>query len=169
LHSVGIPTGRASNRGQIGDLSVESRAAMSAIVEISHSLEFSAAHRLHNPNFTDAENLALYGPCNTLHGHNYGVEVTVRGPLSKETGMVMDLNVLMKLMQSEIFEPVDHKNLGTDVPFLEGVISTAENLSVVFWDRLLPHIKGGEGCRLHRVRVTESRSNRVDYYGPAAS
>ena len=123
--------------------------------------KFSCAHFLIFPD----------GSKERLHGHNYGVEVTVRGPLSKETGMVMDLNRLMKLMQSEIFEHVDHKNLGTDVPFLEGVISTAENLAVVFWDRLLPHIEGegGEGCRLHRVRVTESRSNRVDYYGPAAN
>lgn len=137
------------------------------IVEIVHREEFAAAHRLASPHLSDEQNRALYGPCYTLHGHNYALEVAVRGPVAAETGMVMDLNRLSVLMRERVVDVVDHKYLNTDVSFLEGVIPTAENLAVRFWDRLEPHFEGFEPCRLHRIRVCESRTNFVDYYGPA--
>ena len=140
---------------------------MTPQADIVHSEEFSAAHRLFSPAMTDEENRALYGPCYTLHGHNYEVEVTVRGPIEPETGMVMDLNRLQVLMREEIIDVVDHKYLNTDVDFLADLIPTAENLAVAFWDRLSTHLEGGT-CRLHRIRVYESRANIADYFGPAA-
>lgn len=136
-------------------------------VEITRREEFSASHRLHNPALGDEENRRLYGPCNNPngHGHNYAVEVTVRGRVPAPTGMVIDLNRLMVIVREELIAEVDHKHLNHDVAFLEGVIPTAENVAVAFWGRLEPRLKGFAGCRLHRVRVYESRNNFVDYLG----
>jgi 6-pyruvoyltetrahydropterin/6-carboxytetrahydropterin synthase len=136
-------------------------------VEITHRQEFSASHRLHNPALSDEENRELYGICNNLngHGHNYVVEVTVRGPVPRGTGMVMDLNRLQALVLRQLIAPVDHKHLNHDVPFLEGVIPTAENVAVAFWRELEPSLGAFPGCSLHRIRVCESRMNFVDYHG----
>ena len=135
-------------------------------VEITRREEFSASHRLHNPELSDEENRRLYGVCNNPngHGHNYAFEVTLRGPVPAGTGMVMDLNRLMVLLQEEIVSQVDHRHLNHDVPWLAGVIPTAENVAVAFWDRLEPRLEG-LACRLHRVRLYESRNNFVDYTG----
>lgn len=136
-------------------------------VEITRREEFSAAHRLHDPALSEEENRRLYGICNNPngHGHNYALEVTVRGPVPR-SGMVMDLNRLMALLREEVIAEVDHKHLNFDVPFLAGVIPTAENVAVALWDRIAPRIEEFEGCRLHRIRLYESRDNFVDYLGP---
>ena len=105
--------------------------------------------------------------CNDEHGHNYGVEVTVRGGVHR-TGMVMDLNRLTAILREEIVSQVDHKHLNKDVPWLQGRIPTAENVALAFWDRLEPRLRDFEGCRLHRVRIYESRNNFVDYLGPTS-
>lgn len=138
----------------------------SPVVEIIHREEFAAAHQLASPALSDAENRALYGPCATLHGHNYAVEVCVRGPVDTGTGMVMDLNRLARLVREELLEAVDHKNLNTDVSFLAGIVPTAENLAVAFWERLAARLEDAT-CRLYRIRLYESRTNFVDYLGPA--
>ena len=118
------------------------------VAEITRREEFSAAHRLHDPRLSDEENRRLYGPCNNPrgHGHNYVLEVTVRGEIPPN-GMVMDLNRLMVLLREEI-------------------IPTAENLAVAFWERLAPRLEENPACRLQRIRLYESPSNFVDYYGP---
>jgi 6-pyruvoyltetrahydropterin/6-carboxytetrahydropterin synthase len=138
------------------------------IVEITHVQEFSASHRLHNPALSDAQNLELYGICNNPngHGHNYVVEVSVRGPVPDGTGMVMDLNRLSRLVVERLIAPVEHRHLNFDVPFLEGVIPTAENVAVAFWRELEPALAPFRGARLSRIRVRESRMNYVDYVGP---
>jgi 6-pyruvoyltetrahydropterin/6-carboxytetrahydropterin synthase len=134
-------------------------------VEITRREEFSAAHRLHNPALDAEQNRRLYGVCNNAHGHNYAVEVTLRGPVPRETGMVMDLNRLMVILREEVTSQLDHRHLNHDVPWLEGVVPTAENVAVAIWNRIEPHLKGFEGCRLHRVRLYESRDNFVDFHG----
>jgi 6-pyruvoyltetrahydropterin/6-carboxytetrahydropterin synthase len=138
---------------------------------ITHVQEFSASHRLHNPELSEAENRELYGICNNPngHGHNYVVEVTVRGPVPGGTGMVMDLNRLSRLVVERLIAPVDHKHLNHDVGFLEGVIPTAENVAVAFWRELEPGLAAYRGASLWRVRLRESRMNYVDYYGPKGS
>jgi len=136
-------------------------------VEITRRESFSAAHRLHDPRLSDEENRRLYGICNTDHGHNYAVEVTVRGAVPG-SGMVMDLNRLMLILREEIVSQVDHKHLNRDVEFLRGVIPTAENVAVAFWSRIEKRLSGFESCRLLRVRVYESRENFVDYHGQSA-
>lgn len=136
-------------------------------LEITRREEFSAAHRLHDPGLSDAQNRELYGPCNTDHGHNYALEVTVRGPLPA-SGMVMDLNRLMAIVREEVISQVDHKHLNRDVPFLRGLVPTAEVLAVAIWERIQARLAQEEPTRLHRVRIYESASNFVDYLGGRA-
>ncbi len=138
------------------------------IVEITHVQEFAASHRLHNPAWSPEENRRIYGICNNEHGHghNWIVEVTVRGDLQVESGMVMDLNRLRVLVLEKLIAKVDHLHLNHDVPFLRDVIPTAENIARAFWRELEPNLEAHEGCRLHRIRVRESRNNYVDYMGP---
>ena len=136
-------------------------------VEITRREEFSAAHRLHNPALSEEENRRLYGICNNLHGHghNYALEVTVRGVVPDANGMVMNLNDLMTLLREKVVLPLDHKHLNHDVPFLSGIVPTAENIAIALWGELEPEIRAFEGCRLHRVRLFESRDNFVEYRG----
>jgi 6-pyruvoyltetrahydropterin/6-carboxytetrahydropterin synthase len=137
------------------------------MITITRRLEFSAAHRLHNPQLSDAENERLYGVCNNPkgHGHNYAVEVTVRGPIPKQTGMVMDLKELSDVLQKVIHTPCDHKHLNHDVAMFEGIIPTAENLAIQFWNVVAAELVKYPGVKLHNVRVIESRNNFVDYAG----
>ena len=136
--------------------------------EITHREEFAAAHRLHSPAMSDAENVRVFGICNNPngHGHNYELEVTVRGEVSAETGMVMNLLDLERIVRDKVIAKLDHKNLNLDVPFLERVIPTAENLAIAIWNQIEPELKANEGCRLHRIRLRESRNSLVEYRGP---
>lgn len=106
------------------------------MIYITRKLEFCASHRLFNPEYSDEKNAQVFGLCNNPngHGHNYVMEVTVRGEVHPETGMVLDLKALKQLVNEEIILKVDHKNLNVDVPFLKGVIPTAENLAIRFWE-----------------------------------
>jgi 6-pyruvoyltetrahydropterin/6-carboxytetrahydropterin synthase len=137
------------------------------IAEITHVVEFSAAHRLTSAHLSERENRELYGPCFRDHGHNYVLEVTVRGRVDARTGMVMDLNRLGALLHERLVAKVDHRHLNHDVPFLAGTITTAENVAIAFWRELEPHLRVLKGCKLHRIRLHESRANVVDYYGPS--
>lgn len=139
-----------------------------AIVEITRREEFSASHRLHNPALSAEENRRLYGICNNEngHGHNYEVEVTVRGEVPARTGMVMNLTDLMRILRERVLPRVDHKHLNLDVPFLAEVIPTAENVAIALWHQIEPEVRPFEGCRLHRIRLFESRSSYVDFLGP---
>ena len=127
-------------------------------------LEFSAAHRLYNPALSPEENHEAYGACAGRHGHghNYLLEVTVRGKADPRTGVVMDINRLLEIMKEKVLSEVDHKHLNVDVESLRGVIPTAENLAVIFWNRLDEAIRG---CALHKVRVYETRDIYVDFFG----
>jgi 6-pyruvoyltetrahydropterin/6-carboxytetrahydropterin synthase len=134
------------------------------MVYVTRRAQFSASHRLFNPTFTDEQNEEVFDKCNNYHGHghNYVLEVTVKGQPDPETGYVIDLKRLAKLMDREIIDHVDHKHLNFDVDFLRGVIPTAENIAVLFWQRLEPKIDSGE---LHSVRLYESENNFVEYFG----
>jgi len=140
-----------------------------AIVEITRREEFSASHRLHNPALSAEENRRLYGICNNPngHGHNYEVEVTVRGEVPGRTGMVMNLTDLMRILRERVLPRVDHKHLNLDVPFLAELNPTAENVAVALWYQIEPELRPYDGCRLHRIRLFESRSSYVDFLGPA--
>lgn len=129
---------------------------MSAFVTVkSH---FSAAHRLYNPEWDLQKNDRVFGTCNNPngHGHNYILEITVEGEIHPETGMVTDMKALKTLMEEEIIRHVDHKHLNFDVPLLEGLVPTAENLALAFWKVLAPKIAEG---KLYEIRVHESDRN----------
>ncbi len=134
------------------------------MIYITRKLEFCASHRLYNPDYSEEKNARVFGLCNNPngHGHNYVMEVTVRGEVHPETGMVLDLKALKKLVNEEIILKVDHKNLNVDVPFLKDVIPTAENLAIHFWNVLETKLAGGE---LHEIKLYESERNFVIYRG----
>jgi 6-pyruvoyltetrahydropterin/6-carboxytetrahydropterin synthase len=134
------------------------------MIYITRKLEFCASHRLYNPEYSDEKNAEVFGLCSNPngHGHNYVMEVTVRGEVHPETGMVLDLKALKKLVNEEIILKVDHKNLNVDVPFLKDIIPTAENLAIHFWAVLESKLEGGE---LHEIKLYESERNFVIYRG----
>ena len=134
------------------------------MIYITRKLEFCASHRLFNPEYSDEKNAQVFGLCNNPngHGHNYVMEVTVRGEVHPETGMVLDLKALKKLVNEEIILKVDHKNLNVDVPFLKDIIPTAENLAIQFWEVLESRLESGQ---LHEIKLYESERNFVIYRG----
>lgn len=137
------------------------------MIELTRQVEFSASHRLHNPALSADENAELFGICNNAHGHghNYVLDVTLSGEADPKTGMVMDLNRLATLLEELVVRELDHKHLSEDVPWLQGMVTTAENVVAAIWKRLDEPLEG----HLHRLRLYESRQNFVDYTGPAAS
>lgn len=137
-------------------------------VVVTRRVHFNAAHRLDNPRFDAVWNANTYGPCNNplWHGHNYVLEVSVRGEPDPQTGYVVDLGVLKTVLEEAIVKPCDHRNLNLEVGFLAGVIPTTENLVVAFWNEIAPRLPAG---KLHRVRLYESERNFAEYGGPDGS
>ena len=137
-----------------------------ALVTITRLARFSAAHRLHNPAFSDAENAKLFGKCNSpnYHGHNYTLEVTIAGTPDTKTGYVMDFGDLDQIVDATCVDLLDHKNIDLDVPFMRGILSTAENICVACWGQLQPALKA-RGATLARLRLWETENNYVEYDG----
>ena len=131
---------------------------------VTARLTFSAAHRLHNPNRDADWNRRIYGKCDNPrgHGHNYALEVSVRGQIDPETGMVIDLKRLKDIMRERVIDRVDHTSLNEDVDFLRDVIPTAENLARCFWQQLVPAI---QEASLYEVVLHETERNSVRYRG----
>lgn len=134
------------------------------IVYLTRKEHFSSSHRLFNPKFSEEKNLEIYGKCAypNGHGHNYELEVTIVGEPAPDTGMIMDLKKLADILDAEIVDKVDHKHLNMDVDFLKGIIPTAENLAIVFWNILAPKISSG---KLYSVKVYETPNNFAEYRG----
>ena len=137
------------------------------MVFVSRQEHFNAAHKLHNPAWTDERNLALFGPCANpnWHGHNYELIVTVKGRPDPETGFVVDLKALSDLIRDHITAQVDHKNLNLDVPFMRGQMASTENLATAFWQILSRELPTITSAQLHCVKLYETPRNFVEYYG----
>jgi 6-pyruvoyltetrahydropterin/6-carboxytetrahydropterin synthase len=133
-------------------------------VLVTRRLRFNAAHRVHNPALSDEENRVLFGKCNNpnWHGHNYVLEVSVRGPIDGRTGYVMDLSALAEIAEREVIERVDHRNMNIDVDFMHGINPTTENIVVAIWRVLEPAVRP---ARLVRLRLWETENNYVEYGG----
>ncbi|NJN18239.1 MAG: 6-pyruvoyl tetrahydropterin synthase [Oscillochloris sp.] len=125
---------------------------------------FSAAHRLHAPALSDAENRAIYGKCNNPngHGHNYTLEVSVCGPLDPETGMAIDM-VTMDQTVRAVLDALDFRHLDNEIAAFATMPSTAENIVVYLWEQLEPRLGG----RLAHLKLWETRKNVFEYAGPA--
>ncbi len=137
-------------------------------VFITRQVHFNSAHRLYNPEKSLAWNQEQYGLCTNphWHGHNYVLEVTVRGQPDPETGYIVDLGHLKRILHRAVVDKCDHRNLNDEVGFLRGLIPSTENLVIAFWNEIAPHLPSA--ARLHRVRLFETPRNFADYYGPDA-
>lgn len=136
------------------------------MIYITRRERFSAAHRMFRQDWSDEKNLEVFGKCSnpTWHGHNYILWVTIRGEPSEDHGFVMNLTTLKKIIQERVTDKLDHKNMNTDVDFMEGKIATTENLAISIWNELKPYIEK-EGAELHCVKVEETENNYIEYYG----
>ena len=141
--------------------------AMEAFLTIR--THFSAAHRLARPELSQGENETIYGKCARPngHGHNYFLEVTVRGEIDARSGMACDLAALQKLVQDLVVEPFDHTFLNKDVPFFTTCVPTAENIALHIADRLNQPV-AAIGASLHKIHLQESPNNAAVIYAEAA-
>jgi 6-pyruvoyltetrahydropterin/6-carboxytetrahydropterin synthase len=131
-------------------------------VSVIRKEHFNAAHRLHNPNWSDEKNASFYGKCNNpnYHGHNYNLEVTITGELNLESGYLIDIKDLSDIMKEEILTPFDHKNLNLDVEDFKNVIPTAENMSIVMYNKLRNRIDNNLEIK---IKLYETERNAVIY------
>jgi 6-pyruvoyltetrahydropterin/6-carboxytetrahydropterin synthase len=134
-----------------------------AIAYSTRRFTFSAGHHYRVAAWSDADNDRAFGRLTVPHGHNYALDVTVRGPIDPETGMVIDLAELKRIVHDCVVERFDHANLNDD-PLFRARVPTTENVAIAVWDLLEPKL-GAE--RLWQVRVWEDRTLFVDYRGPA--
>lgn len=134
-------------------------------VLLTRKYDFPASHRLYNPNWSEAENQRVFRQCNNPngHGHNYELEVTVKGQPDPRLGMVVDIYELDQVVRRVVLDRVDHKNLNVDVDFMHGVIPTAENIVAAIWQELAPHVPAP--AQLARLRLVETRNNCAEYWG----
>ncbi len=133
-------------------------------VTVCRKAHFNAAHRLYRPDWSDEKNQNIFGKCNNpyFHGHNYELIVHVKGEIDTETGFVMDMKVLKDLIKKEIEDEFDHKNLNLQVEEFKNLNPTAENIAVVIWDKLRPHIDVNKELK---VTLYETPRNYVIYTG----
>ncbi len=134
-------------------------------VRVTRRLHFSAAHRLAREDWSDDRNRQVFGDCAhpNWHGHNYELEVTVVGEVDRETGYVIDLKTLKQLVEEHVIKDVDHRNLNLDVPWMEGLLPSTENLVVGIWERLSPHLP--TGVELDNLVLWETPRHKAEYRG----
>jgi 6-pyruvoyltetrahydropterin/6-carboxytetrahydropterin synthase len=135
-------------------------------VYITRRETFNAAHKLWNEHWSNEKNAEVFGRCSNhnWHGHNFTLYVTVKGLPDLDTGFVINLKRLSELIQEEVIEHIDHKNMNLDVPFLKGMLASTENVAIAIWDRLFEPVKlaGGE---LVKIKLVETENNYVEYFG----
>ena len=132
--------------------------------KVSRKAHFNAAHRLYRKDWSFEENDRIFGKCNNpeFHGHNYELIVSVTGEIDPETGFVIDVKVLKDLIKSEIEDAFDHKNLNVQVPEFKDLNPTAENIAMVIWNKLRPHINSDDALE---VVLYETPRNFVTFIG----
>jgi 6-pyruvoyltetrahydropterin/6-carboxytetrahydropterin synthase len=136
------------------------------MIYVTRRERFSAAHRMYREEWSDEQNLRIFGKCSNpnWHGHNYVLFVTIKGEPSEETGFFMNINKLKEIIKIRVIDKIDHKNINIEVDFMKGKIATTENLAQAIWNELRPDIEK-EGASLHCVKVTETENNSIEYYG----
>jgi len=131
-------------------------------ISVFRKAHFNAAHRLHNPNWSDEKNKSVFGLCNNehFHGHNYELEVKLSGKIDPETGYLIDLKILKDLIKHEVENRFDHKNLNLDTPEFKNLNPTAENICIVIWNILREKLDSKFDLS---VRLYETPRNFVEY------
>jgi 6-pyruvoyltetrahydropterin/6-carboxytetrahydropterin synthase len=140
------------------------------MLSVTRRYRFAASHRLHTPRLSEAQNQALYGKCNHPygHGHNYEVEITVRGPVEGSTGRAVNLAQLDRLVQTEVLDAFDHRNLNAEIGQFAELVPTSENLALELERRLRAAWGGafpGEWPRLEKIRIAETARNIFEVSG----
>ena len=135
------------------------------ILYISRHSHFNAAHKLYNPKFDEEWNENMFGKCanKNWHGHNFELIVTVKGSPSPDTGFIMDLKLLKVIIEEEVVDKLDHKNLNLDVPELAGILPSIENMAILIWDKISAKLP--EEVTMHKVHLRETNNNFVEYFG----
>ena len=136
------------------------------MVYLTRVEHFNAAHKLSRPDWSAEKNYSVFGKCanENWHGHNYEIHVTVKGEPDSDTGFVFNAHTLSALVKEQVVERIDHKNLNMDVDFMQGKLTTAENLVVGIWHQLAP-VDVAAGASLHCIRLYETPRIYVEYYG----
>lgn len=138
---------------------------LAGTVYITRQVHFNAAHRLYNPTKSQEWNEKQYGLCTNphWHGHNYILEVTISGQPDADTGYIIDLSELKRILHRAVVDKCDHRNLNEEVDFLKDVIPSTENLVIAFWHEIAPLLPSG---KLHCVRLYETPRNYAEFFGP---
>lgn len=138
------------------------------MIYITRRETFNAAHKLWNEEWSAEKNHAVFGKCanENWHGHNYTLYVTVKGAIENDTGFVINLRILSKIIKEYVYDLVDHKNLNLDVDFMKDKITSSENFAKAIWEQIEQPIKENGGC-LAKVVLEETENNIIEYYGGA--
>jgi 6-pyruvoyltetrahydropterin/6-carboxytetrahydropterin synthase len=136
------------------------------MIHITRRERFNAAHKLFREDWSQQKNADVFGKCSNpnWHGHNYELFVTVKGEINPETGFVIDLKELRDIINKEVIDKLDHKNINIDVDFMKGKMASTEVLAVEIWNQLVGPIAKTEAV-LHSVKLYETENNFVEYYG----
>lgn len=136
------------------------------MVYLTRRERFNSAHRLYSPKLSDDDNFRIYGKCANpnWHGHNYDLFVTVKGQINPQTGVIINLHDLSKLLKDKVVDKLDHKNLNIEVDFLQNMIVSTENIVVAIW-RLIENDVIELGAQLHKIKLVETENNFAEYYG----
>ena len=135
-------------------------------MRITRRERFNAAHRLFREDWPDEKNAAFFGKCSNpnWHGHNYILFVTVEGPVDPESGFVINLKDLSRIIRQKAIDKMDHKNLNLEVEFMQGKIVSTENIAIAIWDQIEADIEA-LNARLYCVKLIETENNFVEYFG----
>lgn len=136
------------------------------MVYVTRRERFSAAHRLFRPDWSDEKNQEVFGQCSNKlwHGHNYEMFVTVKGEVNPETGFVVNLKEVSKILKDKVISKLDHRNINEEVDFMKGIISSTENLAIAIWNEIEPDIFK-LNAQLESIKIYETENNFVEYRG----
>ncbi len=136
------------------------------MIYITRRERFNAAHRLFRPEYSDEQNLAVFGKCSNpnWHGHNYTLYVTVKGEINPDTGFLVNLKDLSALIDQHVIEKLDHRNINLEVDFMAGKLASTENLAIGIWEVLSEPVSS-LGAILHSIKLCETENNFAEYFG----
>ena len=136
------------------------------MIYLTRRERFNAAHKLYRDDWTAEKNAEVFGKCANVnwHGHNYEMFVTVKGEVNPTTGFVVDLKELSIVLKNKVVDPLDHRNINLDVPFMKGKMASTEVLAMEIWKEIQKEVEA-LGCQLHCVKIQETENNSVEYYG----
>ncbi len=136
------------------------------MIYITRREHFNAAHRLFRADYSDEQNLQVFGKCSNpnWHGHNYTLYVTVKGEVDPLTGFLVNLKNLSAIIEKQVIDLIDHKNINLEVGFMSGKLASTENLAIGIWNELAMPVSA-MGAELHCIKLYETENNFVEYFG----